>query len=717
MTVKSRFRTRAARPKTPFLFLFLAGVFQTPAWAQDKPAADALPVKAVTLFSSGVSYTQREGSVEGDATVPIAFRTAQINDILKSLTLLDAKGTVQPAIYGAKDPIGRTLQSFAVDVTQPLDRASLLNRLRGARVKIETDKGAITGQIVGVETKSVTIPNAGTTTLDILTILSDAGLQSVRLDETKSIQLLDEKLNREFREALTLLTSGADDKRRTVTLHFAGKGRREVKVGYISEAPLWKVSYRLLVSGTGPGGGAKPFLQGWALVENTTDDDWNGVQLSLISGRPVSFIQDLYQPLYLPRPVVPPDVVASPFPQVAEGAIEQEGLGVMAEASDAPAAVPAASAKAVSRVARQYRTQDSFGVVNGAAGGLSGGEGRGASFAFNNAIRQSVTAQASGEKSGELFRYDITTPVNLPRQQAAMIPIITRDLAGEKVSLYNADSDPRFPLNAFRLRNTSALHLKGGPVTLFDEGTYAGDARMEDIPPGDSRLITYAVDLGVEGDRKQQYQPTERIGLIIRRGVMTISRNNRSETNYTLKNRDSRPRTVLVEQPYTAEWKLIEPEKPAERTPNLYRFSVSLAAGATEKLKVVMEMPISEQLALLNGDVNSLQYYVARGETPESVKAVLREAMARRNKILNLRAQAGANDAALAEIEKDQDRIRKNMGALDKNSALYQRYVRALDDQETKMQGLRKEAARLRNAAAEAEAEFGKYLEGINIGG
>src|SRR5207248_1522077 len=100
-----------------------------------------------------------------------------------------------------------------------------------------------------------------------------------------------------------------------------------------------------------------------------------------------------------------------------------------------------------------------------------------------------VEAQAAGQSAGELFAYNITTPVTLPRQQAAMIPVVAQDVEGEKVSIYNADTGARYPLNAIRLRNTSGLHLKGGPVTLFDEGVYAGDAKMEDIPPGDSRLI------------------------------------------------------------------------------------------------------------------------------------------------------------------------------------------------------------------------------------
>ncbi|MBC8101366.1 MAG: hypothetical protein H7Z41_02100, partial [Cytophagales bacterium] len=467
-------------------------VFALPCLAAPKdpdapaPTPSVLPVRAVTLFSSGVSYTLCEGEVGGNATIPLTFRTAQINDILKSLVLLDPQGTVQPAIYAAKDPIGRALQSFAVDVTNPASRTDLLNKLRGAKVIVETSGAkpqTISGQIVGVEEKETPLGSSDrTTSVAILTVLGEAGLQSVRLDDVSSIRLLDERLNREFREALSLLSSGSDDRRRQVVLRFDGTGRRMVRVGYITESPLWKISYRLLLGGeTGTTG--KPYLQGWAMVENTTDEDWNGVRLSLVSGRPISFIQDLYQPLYLPRPVVPPDVIAVPFPQLAEGSLENEdrpapAAGVGGRAGDdvfksrATQGPALGGTRALSRnaLARQNGTPSAVDSITSEAPPPPQGM---AAFQYD-----SVAARAAGEKAGELFAYNITTPVTLPRQQAAMIPVIAQAIDGEKVSLYNADSGPRFPLNAVRIRNDTKLHLKGGPVTLFDGSTYAGDARM-----------------------------------------------------------------------------------------------------------------------------------------------------------------------------------------------------------------------------------------------
>jgi uncharacterized membrane protein YgcG len=692
----------------PIAFLSFALSLTNVAAAQDK-TTDPLPVRAVTLFSSGVSYTLREGEVNNDATVALAFRTAQINDILKSLVLLDERGTIQPAVYGAKDPIGRALQSFAVDLTQPMDRVSLLNRLKGAkvevRVSIPNGEETVTGQIIGVEEKTeITRPNESPVTVDYLTLLTETDLQTVRLDSVKSLRLLDPKLDKEFRDALTLLASGADDKRRSVTLKFSGQGKRRVRVGYIAEAPLWKISYRLLIGGETGTAGEKPYLQGWALVENTTDDDWNNVSLSLVSGRPISFIQDLYQPLYLPRPIVPPDVVASPNPQIAEAAVE-----------NAPPAIISQNADALS-VEADKKTE-SLGMLRRSApgGGFGGGGGGFGGGGFAGTFRDSVAAQATGQKAGELFQYNIKTPVNLPRQQAAMIPIIAQDIDGEKVSLYNADSDARFPLNAFRIKNNTKLHLKGGPVTIFDNGIYAGDARMEDIPPADSRLVTYAVDLAVEGERQSTGSQTE-MSLVIRRGVLEQTLKDRSETTYTLLNKDDKPRTVLVEHPFNPEYKLLAPTVFEERTPNWYRFAVVVPASGSKKLSVVLERPILSSYGLLDSDLNTVRVWQERKETSATVKEALTEVLSRRQKLQDIQQRQQNIASEIKQISDDQERVRKNMIALDKTSALYQRYVKQLDEQETTIQALQTESTRLRSEAADAEQNLRHYLDTLNIG-
>ncbi|GAB4457815.1 MAG: DUF4139 domain-containing protein [Armatimonadaceae bacterium] len=676
--------------------------------SEKETAEGTLPVKAVTLFSSGVSYTLHEGEVDaGETSVALTFRTPQISDILKSLVLLDDGGTVRAATYPSHDPMERTLKSFAINVTHNLTREELLRQqVRGAEVRVQTTAGEIlTGRVVGVETGEEALSEGRTVAVHTLLLLGEEGMQAVRLDRVQTMRLLDARLDREFRDALATLSSRSDDNRRQVTLTFSGDKQRTVRVGYVSESPIWKVSYRLVLSEQG-----KPYLQGWALVENTTEEDWNGVQLSLVSGRPVSFIQDLYQPLYVSRPVVAPDIIASPYPQLHAGDRSEPSADAYAETlGGMPMAMPPAAAAPMME-------DDSARMIRSSAyGGRLMAKAERRTQMEPTKLKDAVGSQATGESAGELFEYDIREPVTLPRQQAAMIPIVSEEFEGEKLSLYNADIDPRFPLNAFRLKNTSTLHLKGGPVTVFDGGIYAGDARMEDVPPGDSRLITYAVDLAVEAERQEGRGTTTKETLSIRRGILLLKRFERRETIYVLKSRAKKERQVLIEHPFLSDWTLLEPESPTERTPDRYRFAVSLLPGATETRKVRTEKPIIQQVGLLDADLNLLSQYSTAGEIEESSREALSEVLKRRSEIQRIEATIHDRERERDGIFEEQERIRKNLGAVESGSSLYRRYMTQLEQQENRLAELNTELERLHAEALAKNTAVREYVDTIRV--
>jgi hypothetical protein len=681
-------------------------------------------VRAVTLFSSGVCYTLREGEIAaGEALTPLTFRTGQINDILKSLVLLDPDGEVRAAAYPSRDPIQRTLQAFAVDVRDNLSRADLLRQLRGAAVTLETTVGeTLTGRIVGMEDEVEALSDGRTIARECLILLGEEGVQMARLDRVRLLRLLDARLDREFREALVALAANSDDSRRTLTLRFSGAAKRSVRVGYIVESPVWKVSYRLVLPTTetdeaGRQVVAAPYLQGWALVENTSDDDWNDVRLSLVSGRPISFLQDLYQPLYVPRPVVRPDIAASPYPQT-HGAdlggdnqphIEMESAlgGSLFAAASAPA--PAARHAAKSRAMAEAMPAMASGVY----GLAQAGEDQG--MAIYALQADSVPAQAEGKAAGELFAYTISEPVTLPRQQGAMIPIVSDEIEGEKLSLYNSQVEPRFPLNAVRLKNNTALYLKAGPVTIFDGGIYAGDARMEDIPPSDTRLLTYAVDLAVECAADTQQDYIQQTNLAIRSGVLQIVHFVRRECRYKLKSKAAVPRQVLVEHPIETNWRLVEPAAVQEQAWDRYRFSVSLTPNETRTLTVTTERTDATRVALINGDLNALEQWTLSGAATPLLKERLGATVARRRAVQALMARAAECERQRSAIFEDQNRIRQNLAALDQQAPLYRRYLEELDRQETQLQTLREDIERLRAEADQMKEALTTELDELEI--
>ena len=295
---------------------------------------------------------------------------------------------------------------------------------------------------------------------------------------------------------------------------------------YLTETPVWKTTYRLVLDED-----KAPYLQGWAIVENQTQQDWRNVKLSLVSGRPISFTMDLYQPLYNPRPVVQPELYANLKPQTYGDAMDE--LKPMASAP------PARSDMKKERLLGK--------MAQGFAGGRANAPAAKAVAAEMEmgSLEEGVAPMAMAEDKGELFEYRIDQPVTLAKHTSALLPIIGQTLQGQKVSLYNQSVNAKHPLNGYRLKNTSALHLMQGPITLFDSGTYAGDARIEDLPPGQDRLISYALDLKTEVEPKLEGGTQELATVSLKKGTMLISRRLVEDRTYLVKNRDAKAKTVL----------------------------------------------------------------------------------------------------------------------------------------------------------------------------
>ena len=348
----------------------------------------------------------------------------------------------------------------------------------------------------------------------MLNLLTDHGLRAVALDSVSSIKLTNGQLDAELRKALAVLASAHAADKKSVTLSFLGKGTRRVRVGYVQATPIWKTTYRLVLSE------GKPLLQGWAIVENTSEEDWSGVNLTLVSGRPISFTMDLYEPLYISRPQVQLELYGSLRPQThgenlfaaeAQPAPRSESIGMGGMGRLPAAAAPAAPMKAGRTIT--YGREDRLGTSV-----LS----RPAEAPWNPG--QGVQSAARAGNVGNLFQYAIAAPVSIPRQQSAMLPIVSADVAVEKVSIYNAGVQARHPLYGLRFTNQTGLHLMQGPMTVFDGGVYAGDAKIEDVPPGSQRLISYGLDLDTEVAPQTKGRPEELLSVRLLKGTLIATR-------------------------------------------------------------------------------------------------------------------------------------------------------------------------------------------------
>lgn len=669
---------------------FIATASSPYAWGQE------LPVRRVALFSSGVAYFERDGQVDGTVKIELPFKTAQINDILKSLVLQDlGGGAIRPVVYAPKDPIEKALRAFGIDLTGKPTLGALLDQIRGVPVSV-TQTGAgtpILGTILGVEKKRVIVKDQ-VVEEDVLTIVCEDGIRSFGLPSLSRIKLTDEKLDAELTKALSVLAETHDADKKPVVLEFAGQGQRRVRVSYILEAPIWKTSYRLVL------GDGEPFLQGWATVDNTTDGDWNDVELTLVSGRPISFIQDLYQPIYIPRPEVRPELYASLVPRRYGGAIV-ETEEKLADANER---------------GRRRSVAERLKAAAPTAPGSSGGfGGRDMSTAGIDLAAAGVASLATAVEAGEMFTYPIDTPVTLPRRKSAMLPIVNQSVKGEKFSIFNPGTHPKYPLNGLRLTNATGLHLMQGPVTVFEEDTYAGDAQLPDMTPGEKRLISYSLDLKREVEWIAKPTPEVLTAVRIARGTLIATRKYADERTYNIKNKDQATRAVLIEQPFRSDWKLITPTDPFERTPAVYRFRVDAKGGETTPLVVREERQGEQLVALGNTDMNSIQFYLRAKVISASVREALEEVVRKRNELEQTAAQRRGWEDRVAEINRDQARIRENVKTVRQGTDLYERYITKLEAQETELDQAAATIAQLKERQRQQQEALDAYLLSLNV--
>jgi hypothetical protein len=684
-------------------------------------AATELPVKRVTLYSSGVACYERSGTVDGDVTIDMPFKTAQINDILKSLVLIDfGGGRIEPVVYASQDPIEKSLRAFGIDLTERPPLRALFEQLRGVPVelKLNTQAEPVNGKILGTEVHRVFDKNEQSMDLEYVNLAGDDGIRSFAITDLRSARLLDPKLDGELKQALGLLAGSRDVGKKAVALSFSGKGQRKVMAGYVLEAPVWKTSYRLVLADKD-----KPLLQGWAMVDNTTDEDWKDVQLTLVSGRPISFVQDLYTPLYVPRPEVKTEVYASLRPQTYDGDMYAERRRDMLPA--APAPPPAAMAKGVQAM-RAKRGTGVAGEKESTADADGDGIAENRMFTLNvdsvGMAGAAITAAAAGlpsmaeaAEAGELFKYDIQAPVTIARQKAAMLPIVNETVEVEKLSIYNQNVQAKYPLNGAHLTNSTKLNLMQGPVTVFDASVYAGDARLDDMSPGEKRLLSYGVDLEREVTVEAESAPQQIVSIWIKKGTLYVKNKYAQGRKYHIKNKGDAARTVLVEHPFQADWTLVEPKEPFEKTGILYRFKIDVAGGKTDTLNVREERVASEAVEIRNTGGDAIAFYLRAKEISKAVKEALEKVVRMRTALEQEQRVAEQLRTKLKSIQTEQERLRANLAAVQKDSDLYRRYIGKLETQETEIEQTQKALTESEAKSEQQRRELDEYLLNLDV--
>jgi len=657
-----------------------------------------LPLSRLTLYRSGVGFFERRGQINGAADVQLAFDADQINDILKSMVLLDLDGgRIEAVGYGSREPLNRRLASFGIDISDEPGLAKLLTRLRGAPVALDLGVDTEQGVVLGVEMRKNVYQEGVAVEEPYVNLLTSEGVRPIDLTLVRSMRILDEELDAELNKALAALAEQRADRVKTVDIALRGEGLREVVAAYIHEMPMWKTSYRLVLpqvetDGAGSSVGAgQPTIQGWAIVENTTDEDWNDIRLALVAGRPVSFRMDLYEPLHVERPELPVPTVPGVAPRVYEG-------GEVFAAREAPSRDRA----------------DERGRAGGKSYFAEAESSAPRAISADDMLDYAAQAQASATEAGEIFQYELEAPVTIERQRSAMLPILSAPIEGRRVSIYNRADGSRHPMRGVEITNTSSLQIMPGPISVFDAGAYAGDAQIGYVGPGETRLLAHAIDLPVQAVVEDD--GTSRVQRIRIVDGMIEQRIARSQsTRYAFSNSDARDRAVIVEHPKIAGWDLASPEEPAGETESLYRFEVDVAPDAKGEVTVRQQRTDFTRLEVVSYDLEMLAGFVSNGAASEAVLEAVREAARLNSAILETERSIAALDAEVQRLHDDQDRIRRNMGALDRRSDAYNRYVTKLGEQEDRLEEIRTERVELESRLVEQRSALAHYLRDLDV--
>ena len=644
-----------------------------------QPQAGELELKKVMLSSAGVGYLEYATEADGPVTLGMDVPLEQIDDVLKSLVVFDSAGGVGGIELPGRDGAAAAFGDVPFGPEALASPVDYLNGLRGVTLEVK-GPSPMTGRLMRAERvpEAVHADRSDASTMRTrVTLLATDGLRQFVLEDAEAVQIADPVLRGRIEHALEALRRDAGHSSRHLTLTGSGVGQRTVRVGYVAAAPLWKASYRLVLPPSDKGddkAGTKARIQGWAVLENTTGVDWNGVQFSLQYGNPVSFRQAIYRSYFVQRPEVPVEILGRLLPDVDTRATEVADNAILGKAT-----MPAAL----------FQTNRSLEGMH--------------PISASERMARPAEAASSSEGAEETI-FELSKPVTLASGHSASVPILDRELSARRIGLVELNRP-----HPVKVTNDTGTSLPGGVLTLYDaraEAAFAGDARLGGLPAGESRLLSFAEDLRT-GVAWHVDEGKTIAAVTAAEGVLRVDRRVRRTVQVDLTAPAAEPRDLLVAIP-KGEGNRFVPQpglKPAEETATAWRFAVSLAAGERRSLTVQTDRIVQQAIALPMGDTVRAELLDEQGINDRTWQALQRLTDLRANEVARGaerdRLKAQRNDSELNE-----ERIRKNLGAVPSNDAMHGKLVRQLEAEDARI-------ADLASSIEQADADVVKAKEAL----
>lgn len=620
--------------------------------------AAELPIRKVILYKHGIGYFERGGEIPAGSSARLDFKAEEMNDVLKSLTVSDQTGnSVAGVRYDSSLPLAQKLNEFPFKLGDRSPITDFLDQIKGAEIELRFGSTSSKGQVIGARlSQSKDKPQTTTETVNVL--LASGDIASFDLNTATYIRLTDPELQRQLAEYLRSLNSSRSRDQKSVYVDSARDAARKLSVAYTIPMPVWKSSYRLVLDS---GAQKKPMLEGWAIIDNTTNEDWTRVDLSVISGRPISFISQLYEPK---------------FAQRIEAELEEEQPLAPPVYKAAMAPPPPARPEMAGKPGF-----DRFGRIGSSTETVE--------VASEPLSLSSVAADTQTREAGELFEYKFSQPVTVKRNESAMLPFVQQEISARKLLIYTHGSEREHPLNSAELTNSTGKTLDGGPLSVYDGGVYAGEALVNTFKAGDKRLLSYAQDLGTRVTEDLDSGKERRLqNVSAARGVLNTRYVSEVTRTYRITNVDKKPKTLVIEHPILPDYTLLS-AKPAEQTKTHYRFEVKLTGEAAQTLQVKEQRVDSERVLISTFGEDTLEYYRSNSALSAAAKQTLGEIATLRRQLSDSANQIKSLNQQVSEANANSERIRRNLGSLNSVSGQQERVQKyaadlaALDQQIT----------------------------------
>ncbi len=656
-----------------------------------------LTIKSAILYKTGVGYFERSGKIDLSKTnkIVLSFKKKLMNDVLASLSVAGKDALVSGVSYEGHDiDLDRALEDCLIKVPEFDSFIVLLKQLIGSHIEIILGSEKISGIVLGIQKFERGVEGTEEKIMEPFLVLSDdtGDIKNIKIADMTGpdarFSVSDEKMNKELQYFLETIYTSKKRDAKSMTIFLEKKPDSttmdsEVSISYLHEVPSWKASYRLLLFPT------ETVIQGFGLIDNPTDEDWNEINLSLISGLPISFIYDLYSPNWIQRPRVQRrtqyDITPTTYEEstTEEGYFDLKGTGVLGDVMipklDAHRGIPAEKT----------------------------GEQR-----MKHMI-QSTKVSAAGTEGGDFFQYEITVPITVKRNQSSLVPILQSNIKSNRMSVYNENVRKDNPMLTIELTNDTGLTLEEGPISVFELDNYAGEAMLPFLKKDEKRRIGYAVDLGVLVNKTTKEDSLNFHDIKIENNIRAF-RYRIKKVEYIIRNKSDDPKEVVIEHPKETDYKLYETADPFEESKNFYRYKVSVAPKASEKLLVKTRIVESTYTYYSGVSKYQIEEWYNLKLINDQEKDFLMKIWKVTTKLQDVNDEIDSKTDEKNNISTDQNRLRQNIKVLGPSHGerqLREKYVKKLESQEEILERIDVEIEKLNKEKENLEYLINKLNE------